>query len=632
MTGTDLQKHIRRRRTAVLMVFDAVMLSAAYVLSVIARYGSSLDRSVWLATAAVLCGVVALQWLLGITGRVYLGRVDVASIEETIHLGLTTVGGGLIVAVANALVDPPWVGRSIPVSATFLGLFFMLTARALWRHYADSSQFRRPDEARRAIIIGAGQSGSRLARTMLERPEVGLIPVAFLDDDPWKRKRRHHGVPVRGSVKDLESVAGKVEAEVVVVAIPSATKDLIKPMAEEAREIGLAVKILPPLAESFAAKADVRDVRDVNMKDILGRAAIETDLESIAHYVTGKRVLVTGAGGSIGSELCRQIDRFGPAELMMLDRDESALHAVQLSIRNQGLLDSNEVVLNDIRDEHALRQIFEARRPEVVFHAAALKHLPMLEQYPHEAMKTNVLGTAHLLRAADDFGVETFVNVSTDKAADPTSVLGYSKRVAERLTASYDQQSDCTFISVRFGNVLGSRGSVLHAFTAQIAAGGPVTVTHPDITRYFMTVEEAVQLVIQAGALGRNGQVMILDMGTPVKIVDVAEQLIEQSGEPIEIVFTGLREGEKLHEQLFGGREGDERSEHPLISHAPVPPLSPDVVLAYDLTSTHLGMLQAFEDWVQLPDPSATAGSEHEPGQTPTESSGTMSLSASGDA
>ncbi len=285
---------------------------------------------------------------------------------------------------------------------------------------------------------------------------------------------------------------------------------------------------------------------------------------------------------------------------------------MQLSIHGRALLDSGDVVLNDIRDEAALRRIFEDRRPEVVFHAAALKHLPMLEQYPargDEDQRARAPPTCCGPRR--DVGVETFVNISTDKAADPKSVLGYSKRIAERLTAAMAREADGAYISVRFGNVLGSRGSVLHAFTAQIAAGGPVTVTHPDITRYFMTVEEAVQLVIQAGAIGQDGEVMILDMGTPVKIVDVAQQLIELSGKDIEIVYTGLREGEKLHEKLFGGAESDERSRHPLISHAHVSPLSRRASCAsYDLDATHLGMRQAFEDWVRLPDPTASASSE----------------------
>lgn len=612
MTEKILQRHVRARRTAVLMAYDALALAAAYALSVVFRYDTGIDSVVAWHAAAVAGVAVGAQWMSGLGWRVYQGRVGVATIEETIALSLAAATAGLVVIAGNALTDPMWIARSVPLSATFLGLFLMVTGRAVWRYRSDHVFVTRTDHGTRTLVVGAGSTGARLANSMLTHPEAGFVPVGFLDDDRWKRQRRHYGVQVIGTLADLERAARATGATAVVVAIPSASKDLIKPVADKARELGITVKVLPSYAETFTSKSavDVRDVRDVNMRDILGRAAIETDLTSIAGYVTGKRVLVTGAGGSIGSELCRQLDKYGPAELIMLDRDESALHSVQLSIHGRALLDSTDVVLNDIRDEHALRQIFEDRRPEVVFHAAALKHLPMLEQYPHEAMKTNVLGTANVLRTAADVGVETFVNISTDKAADPKSVLGYSKRIAERLTAAMAQRADGAYISVRFGNVLGSRGSVLHAFTAQIAAGGPVTVTHPDITRYFMTVEEAVQLVIQAGAIGQDGEVMILDMGTPVKIVDVARQLIELSGKDIAIVYTGLREGEKLHENLFSGAESDERSRHPLISHATVSPLSPGVVASYDLEATHLGLRQAFEDWVRLPDPSADCSSE----------------------
>lgn len=602
MTRVELQSSVRTRRTVVLLSFDAAALAFAYLISVLLRYGGDLDGTVWRDAAGVTCAAIVLHWMVGLVSRVHLGRVGVATIEETIGLGLVTLVAGTAVALVNAMVDPHWVARSVPVSATFLGFFLMLTVRALWRHLTDQFPTAGGENARRALIVGAGYSGNRLARSMLSRPEAGLIPVGFLDDDHWKRQRRHYGIPVLGTLEDLPAVARRTGAEVVVVAIPRADKDMIAPLVDAAREAGVALKVLPSFAESFSTQADVRDVRDVNLTDILGRAAIETDVASIAGYVTGKRVLVTGAGGSIGSELCRQIDKYGPAELIMLDRDESALHAVQLSIHGRALLDSPDVVLNDIRDESALRKIFQDRRPEVVFHAAALKHLPMLEQYPHEAMKTNVLGTANVLRVSAEVDVSTFVNISTDKAADPKSVLGYSKRIAERLTASTAREAEGAYISVRFGNVLGSRGSVLHTFTAQIAAGGPVTVVHPEITRYFMTVEEAVQLVIQAGAIGEDGEVMILDMGQPVKIDDVAKQLIELSGKNVEIVYTGLREGEKLHEQLFGGAESDERSKHPLVSHAGVSPLAADVVRSFDLESTHLGMLQAFEDWVHLPD------------------------------
>ena len=287
-------------------------------------------------------------------------------------------------------------------------------------------------------------------------------------------------------------------------------------------------------------------------------------------------MLITGAGGSIGSELARQVHNFGPATLVMLDRDESALHSVQLAIYGHGLLDSPDTVLADIRDLDSLRKVFEEHRPEIVFHAAALKHLPMLERFPDEGWKTNVLGTLNLLRLSAEFDVEHFVNISTDKAADATSVLGATKRAAEQLTAWQAEQTGRPYISVRFGNVLGSRGSMLHTFNAQIAAGGPVTVTHPDVTRYFMTIPEACELVVQAGAVGRPGEVMVLEMGEPVKILDVARRMIALSGaRGVEIVFTGLRTGEKLHESLFSEDEGRAPTEHPMIRSVSVPPLDP---------------------------------------------------------
>jgi FlaA1/EpsC-like NDP-sugar epimerase len=326
----------------------------------------------------------------------------------------------------------------------------------------------------------------------------------------------------------------------------------------------------------------MRLLGDVRVDDLLGRRQIETDLDLIAGYLTGKRVLVTGAGGSIGSELCRQLDRLAPAELMMLDRDESALHAVQLSLRGQALLDDPALILADLRDGEAIRAVFAERRPQVVFHAAALKHLPLLERHPGEAVKSNIWGTQTLLCAAAGNGVETFVNISTDKAANPASVLGYSKRITERLTAYAGMTSDGTFLNVRFGNVLGSRGSVLTAFSAQIEAGGPITVTHPEVTRYFMTVQEAVQLVIHAAAIGRDGEALVLEMGEPVRITEVARQLAATSSASVDIVYTGLRPGEKLHEELFGDGELDVRPLHPLISHVEVPALDPALVRSLD--------------------------------------------------
>jgi FlaA1/EpsC-like NDP-sugar epimerase len=334
--------------------------------------------------------------------------------------------------------------------------------------------------------------------------------------------------------------------------------------------------------ELLDGEVDLDDIRTPEARDLLGRHHIETDLDVIAHYLRGRRVAITGAGGSIGAELCRQVAAFEPAELIMIDRDESALHAVQLSIEGRALLNTPSTVLLDIRDREGVRRLFEARRPEIVFHAAALKHLPLLEKYPVEALKTNVWGTLAVLEASAAAGVTRFVNISTDKAANPCSTLGYSKRVAEGLTAGIDAQADGRYLSVRFGNVLGSRGSVLTTFTSQLEAGGPLTVTDPDVTRFFMTVEEAVQLVVQAAGIGNGGEVLVLDMGQPVKIADVAEQLAHTVDPPCPITYVGLRPGEKLHEELFGDGEVPRLSSHPLIRSVAVPRLCGDDVRFLD--------------------------------------------------
>ena len=327
----------------------------------------------------------------------------------------------------------------------------------------------------------------------------------------------------------------------------------------------------------------VEGADDPRISGLLGRRQIRTNVTAIAGHFTGKRILVTGAGGSIGSEFCRQLHKFTPAELIMLDRDESALHEVQLTLHGRALLDSDETVLADIRDPRRIRAVFERFRPQIVFHAAALKHLPLLERHPGEAVQSNVFGTQTVLEAAAACGTESFVNISTDKAADPVSVLGYSKKIAERLTAHMAGLTDGVYLSVRFGNVLGSRGSVLGVLSAQVQAGGPLTVTHPDVARYFMTVDEAVQLVLQAAVIGGSGEVLILDMGQPVLIRDIARRLAAQSARPVDIVFTGLRPGEKLTEVPLGAAETDHRPHHPLIRHVQVKPVHPDDIAALAL-------------------------------------------------
>ncbi|MGH3529633.1 MAG: polysaccharide biosynthesis protein, partial [Pseudonocardiaceae bacterium] len=445
-------------------------------------------------------------------------------------------------------------------------------------------QRQRPstDAAKRIVVFGAGEGGAQVVSAMLRDPTSPYLPVALLDDDYGKRNLRISGVPVVGTRERIADVAADLGADTVLIAIPSGASSVIGPLTKLVTEAGLVAKVLPSNRELYGDVVGVEDIRDVTPSDLLGRHEIKTDIASIAHYLTGRKVLVTGAGGSIGSELCRQLHHFAPSELIMVDRDESALHAVKLLIDGRALLDTPDTVLLCIRDRVAVGRLMAERRPDVVFHAAALKHLPMLQRFPGEAVLTNVHGTLNLLEAAAEAGVDRFVNISTDKAADPISVLGYTKRLGERLTAWTSERADGAYLSVRFGNVLGSRGSVLTSFQAQIAAGGPITVTDRDVTRYFMTVEEAVELVIQAGAIGRSGEALVLDMGVPVRIDDVARILAKRSDRPIQIVYTGLRSGEKLNEVLLGAEEVDERPLHPMISHVKVPALDPSLLADID--------------------------------------------------
>jgi FlaA1/EpsC-like NDP-sugar epimerase len=470
--------------------------------------------------------------------------------------------------------------RSVILISGFAGLCFVAASRYTWRLIRE--QLRRPTEqtAAKILVYGAGEGGIQMVNTLLRNPQSPYLPVGFLDDNPDTHRLSISGVPVLGGREQMSQARARTGATILLIAIPTADSRLISDISARARELSMDVKVLPAVQNLNERPLDTSDIRDLTDEDLLGRRKVDIDLQQISDYLVNRRVLVTGAGGSIGSELCRQLARFNPAELIMLDRDESALHEVQLSIHGRALLDTPQTVLADLRDETTINHVFETRKPEVVFHAAALKHLPLLERYPLEAYQTNVLGTLTLLNAAQRVGVGVFVNISTDKAANPISVLGYSKRIAERVTASVGQTAKSgKYMSVRFGNVLGSRGSVLMSFRDQIAKGGPLTVTHRGVTRYFMTISEAVQLVIQAGAIGSSGEALVLDMGTPVSIYDVAKQLVANSGKPVEIEIVGLRAGEKVHEELFGEGEEDTRPRHPLISHVPVQPVDLGLLL-----------------------------------------------------
>ena len=527
---------------------------------------------------ALLAGLV--QTAIGSTTHLYRRRHQVGSAQEAVLLGVVVVATGAVVSVVCVLAPIAPVPLSVPVMAAAITLVSAAGLRLAIRARRDAVRRPDPNSASRVVVYGAGRTGAQLVRSMMFDTDGGLCATAFLDDDPSLRHQRICGVPVLGSGIELPMVMRQTGADLVVIAIRNPDGELVCAVRRAASEVGVRVKVLPPLGERLKPVVGVADLREIDINELLGRRPVETDVEAVSPWLTGRRVLVTGAGGSIGSELCRQIARFDPCELLMLDRDESALHAVQLSIYGRALLDSPDVILADIRDAAALTAVFVDRRPQIVFHAAALKHLPMLEQYPDEAWKTNVLGTVNVLRAAVDHGVERLVNISTDKAADPTSVLGQSKRIGERLVSDTARETGLTYLSVRFGNVLGSRGSVVTTFVEQMVAGAPVTVTHPDVSRFFMTVPEAVELVLQAAALGRPGQVHVLDMGGQVQIVELARRLMDAVGADVPMIFTGLRQGEKLHEDLFGEHEHEREKCHPSITAVAVPHLSAEAVVA----------------------------------------------------
>jgi FlaA1/EpsC-like NDP-sugar epimerase len=418
----------------------------------------------------------------------------------------------------------------------------------------------------RALVVGAGAAGRTIARDLTRVRDVGLRPIGFLDDD--QRKHRVGGLPVFGGLGSLRAAVDRLRIDVVVIAIPGLAAERIRAIADDAAEAGAQVRVLPSFLAAIERDARADDLRQVHLDALLGRTERDVSAVELRNVIAGKRVLVTGAGGSIGSELCRQVRRLEPRALCLLDHDESNLHQLQLDITGEALLDTDEIVIADIRDRTRIDQVFGQFRPDVVLHAAAHKHLPLLERHPCEGVKTNVFGTQNLVEAAIECGTERMVLISTDKAADPTSVLGATKRLAELVVKS-NAVGTTSLGSVRFGNVLGSRGSFLGVVRSQLRQGRPVTVTHADVTRYFMTVEEAVGLVLGAATMAEYGEIFVLDMGEPVRIVDLVRSYARELGiTDYRIEFTGLRPGEKLEESLTSSDDMLMSTVHPKIMAA----------------------------------------------------------------
>lgn len=489
--------------------------------------------------------------------NLYKKAWEYASVKE-----LLAISQAVSLTVGSAAAMQLFMFQEIYIRALvitwMLHILLIGGSRFAWRMFRDS--YIAPDKnKKRALIIGAGSAGTMVARQLLKNQQTELIPVAFIDDDPKKYKLEILGISVVGSTKHIEKKVKELHIDNIIIAIPSLPKSKLKPIFEECLKTKAKTQIMPMIEDIAIGKVSVNSFRDVQVEDLLGREPVELDIESISKKLTGKSVLVTGAGGSIGSEICRQVCKFQPKKIVLLGHGENSIYQIDMELRNTYKVEIEIVpVIADIQDRHRIFDVMEQHKPDVVYHAAAHKHVPLMEYNPKEAVKNNVIGTKNVAEAADTFGVETFVLVSSDKAVNPTNVMGSTKRIAEMVIQQLDKHSQTKFVAVRFGNVLGSRGSVIPLFKEQIQAGGPVTVTHPDMTRYFMTIPEASRLVIQAGALARGGEIFVLDMGKPVKIVDLAKNLIKLSGYTIEeigIKFSGIRPGEKMFEELLNENE-----------------------------------------------------------------------------
>lgn len=507
----------------------------------------------------------------------YVGLRDVFNVSKAAWLSFLGIFF-IYYALANAR---PWFGLDIDLfnNDDFPDSVFVLDfagtialvcgARIGVRLYHEEIRPSADGAAPRLLILGAGNAAENAVREILRMPIEQYRLVGFLDDDPAKHKARIHGIEVLGPISDVKKVCDEEDVDEILIAMPSATAKQIRRVVEQCKEANVRFKTLPAMSDLIAGRATVSQIRDVDINDLLGRAPVTLDDDKIGEFIKDRVVMVTGAGGSIGSEMCRQIVRFRPRQLVLVEQAEQHLFEIDLELRRANPEIAILPYIGDIADRGRMEQVFSRERPTAVFHAAAHKHVPMMEHNPGEAVKNNVLGTRIIADAAVKFGCEKFVMISTDKAVNPTSVMGASKRVAELYIQGLNARSSTQFVTVRFGNVLGSSGSVVPIFKEQIRRGGPVTVTHPDMVRFFMTIPEAAQLVLQSASMGRGGEVFVLDMGEPVKIVDLARDLITLSGlrpgEDIEIVFTGIRPGEKLYEELSIEGEDVARTGHPKI-------------------------------------------------------------------
>lgn len=550
-----------RKRLSLLILLDSFIVLTAVYLSywfIHPNILSKIPTTVVISSITLLCS----HHIFAAIYKLYNKAWEYASIGELKQIFKAITLSIIVTAIIQQIINHDIYVRILAI-AWMLHLLLIGGSRFVWRMFRDTYIVKATDK-KRTLIIGAGSAGTMVVRQLQHNKEADLYPIAFVDDDRNKQKLEIYNVPVVGTTNHIQEIVEDNNIEHIIIAIPSLNRGKINEIFEKCRKTKAKTQIVPMLEDLLDGKVSVNEFRDVQVEDLLGREPIQLDDAGIGEKITGKTILVTGAGGSIGSEICRQVMKYKPAKIVLLGHGENSIYNIEMEMRvtYKGSVEITTEIA-DIQDRHKIFEIIKKHQPYIVYHAAAHKHVPLMERNPEEAVKNNIFGTKNVAEAADTFKVNTFVMVSTDKAVNPTNVMGATKRFAEMLVQHMASISTGTrFVAVRFGNVLGSRGSVIPLFKKQIQKGGPVTVTHPDMIRYFMTIPEASRLVIQAGTLARGGELFVLDMGDPVKIVDLAKNLITLSGYSIEeigIEFTGLRPGEKMYEELLN--EGEIHSE-----------------------------------------------------------------------
>lgn len=555
---------LRKLVSGILIVLDIISITLSGYIGLFLRFEGKVHESYFQTWAGFLPVVILFSITIFYLYGLYHQLWRYAGVNEIITICFAVTVSAIGSSLYMYLVNPSFP-RSVYIIAWGFNIACVgssrLLLRILYYHYKGQHSQRS-----RVLIVGAGDAGAMIARELQHRYYESKKLVGFIDDDRDKYNRILFGVRVLGDRKAIKKITELYDIQEIIIALPSAGGKQLRSIIEECKKTKCVVKTVPGIYELIDGKVSIQQVRNIDLNDLLRREPVKLDIARIADYLTGKRVLVTGAGGSIGSELCRQVAALAPKDLILLGKGENSIYEIHRELSNKYPDLRIEPLIADVRDRERIDRIFNHYRPQVIFHAAAHKHVPLMELQPDEAVRNNVFGTKNLVEAAHQFGAEMFILISTDKAINPTSVMGATKRVAELILQNMNRNSKTIYAAVRFGNVLGSRGSVVPLFQRQIKSGGPVTITHPEMKRYFMTIPEAVQLVLQAGSMAKGGEVFVLDMGEPVKIYDMACTLIELAGlrphKDIEIKFTGLRPGEKLFEELLAAEEGTSATTH----------------------------------------------------------------------